>query len=130
VLCPGNLQTSAGTTACSLDLTRAPTYSSFAIATNPAWQRKPLVSAADVNVFTYEAAGGRVHDALDPAAVGAFLEWITEELGPSISASKPRRQSPALASLSASPSPPWRSIRTTVCSIGPSLRPEAPSLLG
>jgi aminopeptidase N len=80
VLCPGSLQTTAGKTSCNLD--GAPTYSSFAIAANPAWQRKPLVTAAGVSVVTYEAPGGRVHAALDPAAVGAFVEWITRHLGP------------------------------------------------
>jgi aminopeptidase N len=82
VLCPGARSASSGRTRCALVDTRAPTYSSFAIAANAAWQRELLVKAAGVSVFVYEVPGGRVRGALDGSAVAEFLTWITERLGP------------------------------------------------
>ncbi|HYP74356.1 MAG TPA: M1 family aminopeptidase [Polyangiaceae bacterium] len=82
VLCPGTRRATSERTICELLDARAPTYSSFAIAANSAWVREPLVSAAGVAVVLYEVPEGRVRAALDSAAVGAFLEWVTARLGP------------------------------------------------
>ena len=81
VLCPGALIPGGETTRCALLGSAAPTYSSFAIAANAGWRRTPLVAAAGVSVATFEAPPGAVTAALDPAAVGGFLDWMTARFG-------------------------------------------------
>jgi aminopeptidase N len=80
VLCPGTL--SAGATRTSCDLTGAPTYSAFAIAADPFWKRSPFGTFAGVDIVFYEGPSGALQSSLDPASVGAFMDWITARLGP------------------------------------------------
>lgn len=81
-LCPGKLTAGETSTTCEVLGTKAPTYSAYAAMTNPGWVRTPFVEAAGVDVVFYEADGGTIADSLDPASVTAFLEWITDLLGP------------------------------------------------
>ena len=87
VLCPGALTPGVGMTQCSLGMgggtgALAPTYSAFALASDPLWQRRPFVTAAGVDVVFYEVPAGRIASFLDPASVAGFLTWITGLLGP------------------------------------------------
>ncbi|MBI4701035.1 MAG: hypothetical protein HY744_07735 [Deltaproteobacteria bacterium] len=82
VLCPGAVSAEPGLTRCTLDGTRAPTYSAFAIAADPKWVRKPFLKAAAVDIVFYEVPGGKIAQSLDPALIGDFMEWITSLLGP------------------------------------------------
>jgi len=82
VLCPGTLMPGATTTRCLLDAPLAPTYSAFAIVADDTWVATPLTTAAGVDITFYEAPGGGLMAALDPAEVAAFMTWITGLLGP------------------------------------------------
>ncbi|WP_437719806.1 M1 family metallopeptidase [Sorangium sp. So ce861] len=82
VLCPGRLTAGAGVTRCDVSGTLAPTYSGFALAADPLWQRRPFTSAGGVDLVFYEVPGGEIASSLDPASVGEFLAWITDLLGP------------------------------------------------
>lgn len=82
VLCPGHRSAGLRSTLCRLPETLAPTYSAFAIAANPGWRSTPLVSAAGVDVVVFENALGSLRESLDAQAVGAFLVWLSELLGP------------------------------------------------
>jgi aminopeptidase N len=82
VLCPGVRTAGATKTTCEISGTLAPTYSGFSIASDPAWVETPFISAAGVDVVFYEVPGGPLRAALDAASVSAFLEWITDLLGP------------------------------------------------
>ncbi|MDI1431823.1 M1 family metallopeptidase [Polyangium sorediatum] len=80
VLCPGTL--TAGDTKTTCDVTNAPTYSAFAIAADPLWERAPYGSFAGVDLVFYEVPLGTLAASLDKASVGAFMDWITALLGP------------------------------------------------
>lgn len=80
VLCPGTLTKTDTRTTC--DVSGAPTYSAFAIAADPLWERAPLGTFAGVDVVFYETPVGGLASSLDKASVGAFLDWITSQLGP------------------------------------------------
>ncbi|MDF2694207.1 MAG: hypothetical protein K0S65_2590, partial [Labilithrix sp.] len=80
VLCPGKLTPGATVTRC--DVTGAPTYSGFALAADPKWQRTPFTSAAGVDLVMYEVPDGPIASSLDAASVREFLVWITGLLGP------------------------------------------------
>lgn len=83
VLCPGTLTTGSSATQCSLTGgTLAPTYSAFAIASDPLWQANHFVSAAGVDVVLYDIPGGMLAPDLNPTSVAAFFNWITGLLGP------------------------------------------------
>ncbi|XXY51379.1 M1 family aminopeptidase [Sorangium sp. So ce269] len=82
VLCPGTLTAGASVTRCDISGTLAPTYSGFALAADPLWQRRPFTSAGGVDLVFYEVPGGELASSLDAASVGEFLAWITDLLGP------------------------------------------------
>jgi aminopeptidase N len=82
VLCPGLREAGPRRTRCTLLGTQAPSYSAFSIAANPGWRSKPLVSAAGVDVLMFEGVQGSLQDHLDAAAVGDFLRFLSELLGP------------------------------------------------
>lgn len=82
VLCPGLREVSATHTRCTLLGTRAPSYSAFSISANPGWLSTPLISAAGVDVLMFEGAQGSLRSQLDAAAVGDFLRFLSELLGP------------------------------------------------
>jgi aminopeptidase N len=82
-LCAGvRTETKTGTHCEMPGATRAPTYSAYFAAHDTLWQKKPLVSAAGVDVVFYDVPGGTVADAVDGASLGTFLGWITDLLGP------------------------------------------------
>jgi aminopeptidase N len=81
-LCPGALTAGDTVTRCDVEGTLAPTYSAFALAADPLWERAPFVSAAGVDVVFYEVPGGALAASLDADAVAEFLGWITDLLGP------------------------------------------------
>ena len=80
VLCPGTL--TPGETKTTCDVTNAPTYSAFAIAADPLWERAPFGTFAGVDLVFYEVPLGTLAASLDQASVGAFMDWITSLLGP------------------------------------------------
>lgn len=83
VLCPGAL--TAGDTLTRCDLagpTLAPTYSAFAVASDPLWKRTPFGTAAGVDLVFYEVPGGPLAASLELPSVTAFMQWITGLLGP------------------------------------------------
>ncbi len=80
VLCPGTLTPGATKTVC--DVQNAPTYSAFAIAADPLWERAPFGTYAGVDLVFYEVPLGTLAASLDKASVGAFMDWITSLLGP------------------------------------------------
>jgi aminopeptidase N len=81
VLCPGTLGEGSSTmTTC--DVAGAPTYSAFAIAADPLWEKAPLGTFAGVDIVFYEVPGGKLASSLDVTKVGAFMDWITSLLGP------------------------------------------------
>jgi len=82
VLCPGVRTFTEGSTHCELLDTLAPSYSSFAIASDSGWARTPLVTAAGVSVVLYDTPAGSLYGGLDAASFGDFLEWLTQLLGP------------------------------------------------
>ncbi|WP_158502384.1 M1 family aminopeptidase [Vitiosangium sp. GDMCC 1.1324] len=82
VLCPGARTSGTTQTRCELLGTQAPTYSSFAVASNPRWVSTRLVDSTAAQLDFYEIPEGRLVDALDANAVGHFLQWITQQLGP------------------------------------------------
>ncbi|WP_437923441.1 M1 family aminopeptidase [Sorangium sp. So ce291] len=82
VLCPGTLTAGASVTRCDIGGTLAPTYSGFALAADPLWQRRTFTSAGGVDLVFYEVPGGELASSLDAASVGEFLAWITDLLGP------------------------------------------------
>jgi aminopeptidase N len=84
VLCPGTRITDLGppdATRTVCDVKGAPTYSAFAIAADPLWVSAPFGTFAGVHVVFYEVPGGGLASALDPARVGAFMEWVTGLFG-------------------------------------------------
>ncbi|WNG23274.1 hypothetical protein F0U62_03945 [Cystobacter fuscus] len=84
VLCPGVRTTpNSHETRCDLPGTAAPTYSSFAVASNPHWVETQFLTSP-VSVKFYEVPNGRLRPALNPNDVSHFLEWIThgDRLGP------------------------------------------------
>src|SRR5262249_35929354 len=82
VLCPGTLTPGDATTRCDLAGTLAPTYSGFAIASDPKWARTPFSKTAAAEVVFYEVPGGQIASSLDPASVDEFFGWVTGLLGP------------------------------------------------
>ncbi len=80
VLCPGAVVSGATSTVCTLGA--APTYSGFALAADAQWQRSAFVTAAGVDIVFYEVPGGGLAASLDPVRVAAFMDWITNLLGP------------------------------------------------
>ncbi|MET0402622.1 MAG: M1 family aminopeptidase [Cystobacter sp.] len=83
VLCPGTrLAVGPTQTRCGSFLQKAPTYSAFAIASNPAWVRKTFTETRTTRLEFYEVPGGLLAPALDPAALAGYLEWLTQLLGP------------------------------------------------
>jgi aminopeptidase N len=82
VLCPGTLVPGETVTRCDLAGTLAPTYSAFAIAADTDWVRTPFAEAAGVDLVFYEAPGGQLAQALEPAVVSDAFVWLTELLGP------------------------------------------------
>lgn len=82
VLCPGMLTPGATLTQCDIQGTLAPTYSGFALAADPMWQKKFFVKAANVDLVFYEVPGGQLAQGLDSASVSAFMDWITNLLSP------------------------------------------------
>lgn len=82
VLCPGTLSPGETLTRCDIQGTLAPTYSAFAIAADPLWNRADFGSAAGVDLVFYEVPGGGLAAALDNASVLDFMAWVTDLLGP------------------------------------------------
>jgi aminopeptidase N len=82
VLCPGALTPGDTLTRCDITGTLAPTYSAFAIASDPLWKAAPFGTAAGVNLVFYEVPGGTIASSLDKASVLEFMTWITGLLGP------------------------------------------------
>lgn len=82
VLCPGVRSSGADNTHCEILGVRSPSYSSFAIVSNPGWMAEPLATAAGVSVVVYDTPSGSLHESLDRIAVAEFLEWVTALLGP------------------------------------------------
>lgn len=85
VLCPGQrTRPDDTTTKCTLTgLTKAPTYSSFAVASNPAWVSSTFTEVANkFKVVFYEVPGGKLASSLNGGDVTAYLHWIIGELGP------------------------------------------------
>lgn len=85
VLCPGQrTRPDDTTTKCTLTgLTRAPTYSSFAVASNPAWVAKTLTEVSNkFKLVFHEVPGGKLASSLNGGDVTAYLHWIIGELGP------------------------------------------------
>ncbi|MBZ4411256.1 hypothetical protein K8640_23870 [Myxococcus sp. XM-1-1-1] len=85
VLCPGQLtRPDSTTTKCTLTgLTQAPTYSSFAVASNPAWRSSTFTEqSSKFKVVFHEVAGGKLASSLVAADVKAYLNWVIGELGP------------------------------------------------
>jgi aminopeptidase N len=82
VLCPGTLTAGATTTRCDLAGTLAPTYSGFAIASDPDWVRAPYATIGGVDLVFYEVPSGQIASSLDQASVTEFFNWITDLLGP------------------------------------------------
>lgn len=80
-LAPGRLIQETKTSY-ALDLSSAPTYSAFGVATDPLWVRSPFVTSAGVDLVFYEVPGGQIQSSLDPASVHTFFSWITALLGP------------------------------------------------
>jgi aminopeptidase N len=81
VLCPGVRTTPNNhQTRCDLPGTTAPTYSSFAVASNPRWVETQFLTSP-VNVKFYEVPNGRLLPALNRDDVSHFLGWITGHLG-------------------------------------------------
>ncbi|NUQ78605.1 MAG: hypothetical protein HUU21_34180, partial [Polyangiaceae bacterium] len=82
VLCPGRLTPGDTLTRCDIDGTLAPTYSAFAIASDPLWKASPFGVAAGVHIVFYEVPGGTIASSLDKDSVLDFMAWITGLLGP------------------------------------------------
>jgi aminopeptidase N len=82
VLCPGALTPGDTVTRCDIEGTLAPTYSAFAIASDPLWKAAPFTTAAGVDIVFYEVPGGQLASSLDKASVSDFMTWITGLLGP------------------------------------------------
>ncbi|WP_157758219.1 M1 family aminopeptidase [Cystobacter fuscus] len=83
VLCPGTrLNVSDTQTRCGSYLQQAPTYSSFAIASNPSWVRTTFAEAGPYRLEFFEGPGGLLAPALQSAVFADYLEWITGLLGP------------------------------------------------
>lgn len=82
VLCPGALTKGDTLTKCDVAGTLAPTYSAFAIASDPLWARSDFGSAAGVNLAFYEVPTGTIASSLDKPSVLEFMTWITDLLGP------------------------------------------------
>lgn len=81
VLCPGvRTRVTERQTRCDLNNTKAPTYSSFAVAHNPRWQETQLLNSPSVKL--YEAPNGPLRAALNANDISGFLQWITGHLGP------------------------------------------------
>lgn len=81
VLCPGVRTTPNNhQTRCDLPGTTAPTYSSFAVASNPRWVETQFLTSP-VSVKFYEVPNGRLLPALNRDDVAHFLGWITGQLG-------------------------------------------------
>ncbi|EPX57945.1 putative aminopeptidase [Cystobacter fuscus DSM 2262] len=82
VLCPGVRTTPSNRqTRCDLPANvKAPTYSSFAVASNPNWVETQFLTSP-VSVKFYEVPNGRLLPALNRDDVSHFLGWITGQLG-------------------------------------------------
>ncbi|WP_338871449.1 M1 family aminopeptidase [Myxococcus stipitatus] len=85
VLCPGKrTRPNSTTTRCELTgLTKAPTYSSFAVASNPAWRSSTFTEVpGKFKLELHEVPGGKLASALDASEVREYLSWVIGELGP------------------------------------------------
>ncbi|WP_158502383.1 M1 family aminopeptidase [Vitiosangium sp. GDMCC 1.1324] len=84
VLCPGQLFRDSPTeTFCLIGPGRqAPTYSAFAIASNPAWVKTLFAQAGATRLEFYEVPGGLLAPALNPADFTDYLGWLKSLLGP------------------------------------------------
>lgn len=85
VLCPGTRTLPNNTTTkCELTgLTKAPTYSSFAVASNRAWVSNTFAEVTNKFKLTvFEIPGGRLASSLNATSVTAYLNWIIGLLGP------------------------------------------------
>ncbi len=80
-LCPGVLTPGATSTHCELSGARAPTYSAYAFAADPAWESAPLVSGGGVDVVLFEVPGGTLRDSIDAPSLASFLDWSTQRFG-------------------------------------------------
>ncbi|MCP3136768.1 M1 family aminopeptidase [Pyxidicoccus xibeiensis] len=82
-LCPGRrTQVSVTRTRCELLETPAPTYSAFAIASNPGWRRSEWLDVDGTKLIFFETQGGRLATSLSKADIADFLRWIQGLLGP------------------------------------------------
>jgi aminopeptidase N len=85
VVCPGT-RTIPNTTTTKCELTglmKAPTYSSFAVASNRGWSKRTFAEVANkFKLVFFEIAGGRLASSLDATSVTAYMNWIIGQLGP------------------------------------------------
>jgi aminopeptidase N len=83
VLCPGALERPSPTeTVCRMEGTRAPTYSGFALMSDPAWVEASFDNTAGVDLRFFEVPGGALASSLDPESVSALFVWLEALLGP------------------------------------------------
>ncbi|MET0403472.1 MAG: M1 family aminopeptidase [Cystobacter sp.] len=82
-LCPGKrTEVNATTTRCELMETPAPTYSSFAIASNKKWKRSQWLDVDGTKLVFFEVPEGRLAASLSKSDMTDYVRWITSELGP------------------------------------------------
>lgn len=82
-LCPGQrTQVSQTHTRCELLQTPAPTYSAFAIASNPGWNRTEWLNVDGTKLIFFETQSGRLARSLSKPEMTDFLRWAKNLLGP------------------------------------------------
>ena len=81
--CPGTITEPSGTqTVCDFTLPGGPTYSTFGVATYPAWTEKDKGTWGGVKVTLYDRASTLIDAAIDPAWHDGFLGWMQSTFGP------------------------------------------------
>ncbi|QRK09698.1 hypothetical protein JQX13_06120 [Archangium violaceum] len=82
-LCPGKrTRVNSTKTRCELLQTPAPTYSSFAVASNRAWSRNQWLDVDGTKLVFFEVPGGRLAASLSKSVMAGYVRWIKGLLGP------------------------------------------------
>ena len=81
--CPGTItEPSATQTVCNFDLAGGPTYSTFGVATYPAWTETDKGTWGGIKVTLYDRASTLIDAAIDPAWHDGYLAWMQATFGP------------------------------------------------
>ncbi|HUS32250.1 MAG TPA: M1 family aminopeptidase [Kofleriaceae bacterium] len=81
--CPGTItEPSATQTVCDFTLAGGPTYSTFGVATYPAWTESDKGTWGGIKVTLYDRASTTINAAIDSAWHDGYMTWMQATFGP------------------------------------------------